>query len=86
MVGIVRKKIQHKYKPKTIRSRSFKNYDPVKIKADINNTDWEPLYNCENPNTAWKMLKETVPKLFDHHIPFTTKTIKGAVPLVNTRA
>ena len=76
MVGIIRRKIQHKYKPKTIRSRNLKNYDPIKLKSEINNIDWEPLYQCKHPNSAWRMLRDVISELCNRHIPFTIKTIK----------
>ena len=77
MVGIVRKKIHHKYKPKTIRSRNFKNYNPVQISSELKNINWEPFYNCEEPNSAWKLLRQIISETCDRYIPFTSKIIKG---------
>lgn len=77
MIGLIRKKFQHKYHPKTIRSRNYKNYNPDSIKTEIKNTNWEPLFVCTNPTSAWNLLKEVLVGLANRHAPFTTKTIKG---------
>ena len=47
------------------------------MKSEINNIDWEPLYQCKHPNSAWRMLRDVISELCNRHIPFTMKTIKG---------
>lgn len=84
MAGIIKKKAQRKYKPKTIRSRNFKNYDPVHLSSEINSIawkpinsiDWKPFYSCKEPNSAKIMLKEIISMLCERQYTFYIKNNK----------
>ena len=41
MIGAIRKTCQHKYQPKTIRSRNFRNYKKENVKIEIGNTNFD---------------------------------------------
>ena len=77
MIGAIRKKCQHKYHPKTIRSRNFRNYNKENGKIEIENINFDPFFAYTNPTDAWNFLKELLVNVANTHAPFTTKTIKG---------
>ena len=58
MIGAIRKKCQHKYQPKTIRSRNFRNYNKENVKIEIGNINFDLLFAYTNPTDAWNFLKE----------------------------
>ena len=69
MIGAIRKKCQHKYQPKAIRSRNFRNYNKENVKIEIGNINFDPLFVHTNPTDAWNFLKEllvNVAKLTRH--------------------
>ena len=76
MIGAIRKKCQHKYQPKTIRSRNFRNYNKENVKIEIGYINFDPLFAYTNSTDAWNFLKELLVKVANTHAPFTTKTFK----------
>ena len=44
MISAIRKKCQHKYQPKTVRSRNFGNYNKENVKIEIGNINFDPLF------------------------------------------
>ena len=84
MIGAIRKKRHHKYQPKTIRSRNFRNYKKENVKIEIGNINFDPLFAYTNPADAWNFLKELLVNVANTQAPFTTRTIKGKpCPWVN---
>ena len=77
MIGAIRKKCQQKYQPRTVRSRTYKNYKAETVRNEIKNLKWEALFNCNNPTNAWYLLKDALVNVANRHAPFTMKTIKG---------
>ena len=77
MIGAIRKKCQHKYQPKTIRSRNFRNYNKENLKIEIGYINFDPLFAYTNSTDAWNFLKELLVNIVNTHAPYTTKTIKG---------
>ena len=77
MISAIRKKCQHKYQPKTIHSRNFRNYNKDNVKIEIENINFDPLFAKTNSTDAWNFLKELLVNVANTHVPFTTKTIKG---------
>ena len=77
MIGTIRKKCQHKYQPKAIRSRNFRNYNKENVKIEIGNINFDPLFAYTKPTDAWNFRKELLVNIANTHAPFTTKTIKG---------
>ena len=78
MIGAIRKKCQHKYQPKTIRSRNFRNYNKENVKIEIGNINFDPLFIDTNSTDAWNFLKELL-VIANTQVPFTTKTKKNPV-------
>ena len=52
MIVAIRKKCQHKYQPKTIRSRNLRNYNKENVKTEIGNINFDPLFAYTNPTDA----------------------------------
>ena len=52
MMGAIRKKCQHKCRPKTIRSRNFRNYNKENVKIEIGNINFDPLFAYTNSTDA----------------------------------
>ena len=77
MIGAIRKKCQHKYQPKTICSRNFRNYYKENVKTEIGNINFDLLFAYTNPTDAWNLLKEILVNVANTHAPFTMKTAKG---------
>ena len=77
MIGAIRKKCQHKYQPKTIRSRNFRSYNKENVKIEIGNINFDLLFAYTNPTDAWNFLKELLVNVANTHTPCTIKTIKG---------
>ena len=78
MIGAI-KKCQHKYQPKTIRSRNFRNYNKENVKIEIGNINFDPLFIDTNSTDARNFLKELLVNIANTHAPFTTKTKKNPV-------
>ena len=76
MIGAIRKKCQHKYQPKTIRSRNFRNYNKENAKIEIGNINFDPLFAYTNPTDALNFLKELLVNVANTQAPFATKTMK----------
>ena len=76
MIGAIRKKCQHKYQPKTIRSRNFRNYSKENVKIEIGYINFDPPFAYTNSTDAWNFLKELLFKVANTHAPFITKTFK----------
>ena len=79
MIGAIRKKCQHKYQPKTIRSRNFRNYNKENVKIEIGNINFDPVFAYTNLTDAWNFLKELLVNVANTHAPFTTKTKENPV-------
>ena len=76
MIGAIRKKCQHKYQPKTILSRNFRNCNKENVKIEIGNINFHHLFAYTDLTEAWNFLKELLVNVANTHAPFTTKTIK----------
>ena len=76
MIGAIRKKCQHKYQPKTIRSRNFRNYNKENVKIEIGNINFDPLFSYTESTDALNFLKELLVNVANIHAPFTTNGIR----------
>lgn len=76
LVGCVRKLNHVKFKPKEIRCRDYSNYNHNTMNAELQNSDWQNVYNSKNVNTAWQYFNQTVSTVFNKHAPFIMKRIK----------
>ena len=77
MVGCVRKLHTQKFNPKVIKTRNYSKYNPVALRLDLKQIDWNPLYRSSNVNNAWKILKNILQAAYDKHAPFFQKRVRG---------
>ena len=77
MVGCIRKKHFIKYKPKRIKCRNNRNYNPETISAEIKNIDWYPLFHLTNVNRAVEFLNTILSDIINRNIPYIERNIKG---------
>ena len=63
---------------KSVRKRSYKNFDNGKFKNDLNKIKWDEdlLINEENPNRSLEKLLEIIEKVSDKHAPMKEFTLK----------
>ena len=63
---------QHVIKAKTkidFIGRSYKNYDKNIFCENLERIDWNDLYICDNPNTAWRILVKHIKSTLDAMCP-----------------
>ena len=53
LVGMIMKKNNRKFKPRTIYTRNSAKYNEADYKEDLNNVDWEKVAQEPNINKAW---------------------------------
>ena len=69
-------------KPKTIRYRSYKKFDPEKCLQDVTNIDFKADVN--DADLAYRNLSSAFRKLVDKHAPLKTKVQRGnTAPFMN---
>ena len=61
-------------KPKVIKYRNYKNFDPVKFIADVRRTNFDAL---EDPEDCYNNLTNNFRNLVDKHAPLKTKFARG---------
>lgn len=61
----------------TIKCRNLTNSDPEKMCKDINDIDWQPVYQATDVNNAVDYFNNKLRKVFDEHAPMLEKRIKG---------
>ena len=77
MIGCIRKINSLKFNHRTIKCRSYSNYDKKKLKLDLCKIDWNPLYRITDVNKALNLFVLNVKSLFDIHAPLLEKRVKG---------
>ncbi len=61
-------------KPKIIKYRNYKKFDPAKFLADVRRTNFVAL---EDPDKCYDNLTNSFRNLVDKHAPLKTKTVRG---------
>ena len=61
-------------KPKVIKYRNYKNFDPVKFLADVRRTNFDAL---EDPDDCYDNFTNSFRNLVDKHAPLKTKLARG---------
>ena len=77
MVGCTRKINNIKYPMRTVKCRNYADYQPEKMCDDINDTDWQTVYQATNVNSALSIFNSLLRKVFDKHAPFIEKRVQG---------
>ena len=76
-VGCVRKTNHTKLKPKEIRCRDYKKYNPHHLNLDLLNANWLEVYSTNNVNIAWKTFHKIASTIFNTHAPIINKRVKS---------
>ena len=58
--------------PKTIHCRNYRRYDHGKLKDDLKNLDWSPVYISHSISDLLKAFNRMLTGFFDRHAPFAT--------------
>ena len=67
-----------KFRHRTIKCRNFRNYNPTRLRDDVKNINWNPIYdNNTDVNSALTYFTSELKSVFDAHAPITEKRIKG---------
>ena len=74
-VGCVRKTNHTKLKPKEIRCRDYKKYNPHHLNLDLLNANWLEVYSTNNVNIAWKTFHKIASTIFNTHAPIINKRV-----------
>ena len=72
LIGFSRKQNRMKTAPKTIHCRNYRRYDHGKLKDDLKNLDWSPVYISHSISDLLKAFNRMLTGFFDRHAPFAT--------------
>ena len=56
LVGMIMKKNNRKFKPRTIYTRNFAKYNEANYKENLRNLDWENVTQEPDINNAWSLI------------------------------
>ncbi|XP_058817699.1 uncharacterized protein LOC131681007 [Topomyia yanbarensis] len=62
--------------PQSIRVRNFRNVNQLQLQADFQTTDFQPIYNTEDPHTKADLLATELKNLLQRHAPERTITVR----------
>ena len=65
-----RKKFKQKGSKTKLRARKYKNLDEIALISDLTNSDWNIIFNCENPSEAWDLCVYIFSTVLDIHAPW----------------
>lgn len=77
IIGCRRKINNIKIEPETITCRDYKSYDPAKVINELQNENWNSVYNSPNTESSWNALKQILTRTIDNHAPLINKNVKG---------
>ena len=72
-----KRKVDIKYSDSIISFRDYKKYDHTKINAELSFTDWQPVYQTNDVDSAWNKIEHILTKTINNHAPIISKRIKG---------
>ena len=76
---VIRKFNRPKGKPKTIKVRSYKNFQTEHFLKDLRNLDWSYFNHYHDLDEACKKFNENIKSVAKKHAPFVTQRISGRV-------
>ena len=77
IIGCKRKVNNIKYSDSIISFRDYKKYDHTKINAELSSTDWQPVYQTNDVDSAWNKIEHILTKTINNHAPIISKRIKS---------
>ena len=69
MIFVTRKQVKKQHTPTSFMGRSYLNFDEENFGNAMLALDWEPFYECVNPNLAWKVLNQNILSVIDRMCP-----------------
>ena len=77
LVGVVMKKNNRKFQPRTIRKGNFSRYNAAAFRNDLAQQTWEDVFRQQDLNKAWNIFKSILKSAMDKHAPFTEQKVRG---------
>ena len=85
MVYVSRKRKKLKRGFHYVKCRSFRHFVPEDFQKEVEDVNWNILYDCTDVNVAANILCTTLVKIIDKHAPFTQLKLRDfAPPWLNT--
>ena len=64
-------------RPKTVKARNYKNYDPKLFRADLNRIPWDIIELESNPDNVWNSFKDLFMTSVDCNAPVVNRRVHG---------
>ena len=64
-------------RPKTVKARNYKNYDPDLFRADLNRIPWDIIELESNPDNVWNSFKDLFMTTVDCNAPVVNRRVHG---------
>ena len=64
-------------RPKTVKARNYKNYDPELFRADLNRIPWDIIELEANPDNVWNSFKDLFMTTVDCNAPVVNRRVCG---------
>jgi hypothetical protein len=77
MVAGLRKLNHQKFAPREIKCRDFSKYNHYDINRDLQNANWQDVYNSDDANQAVSAFNSILTKTFNTRAPLIKKRVKG---------
>ena len=69
-----------KVKPKIVKTRTYRKFNASAYENDLNNCNWNLVFQETDPNAAWCTFKDIVKEICDKHAPIVEVRVKGNQP------
>ena len=73
LIGFNREQSRVKTAPKTIHFHNNRRYDHNRLKDNLKNADWSPMYISHSISDSLQAFNRILSEFFDRHAPFATK-------------
>ncbi len=77
LVYVIKKCVKPNYKPRVIKTRSFRNFNGDNFCNDLNNVPWHVIEFSNCVDDAWDMWKKLFLEVCDIHAPYVNIRCKG---------
>ena len=64
-------------RPKRVKARNYKNYDPELFRADLNRIPWDIIELESNPDNVWNSFKDLFMTTVDCNAPVVNRRVCG---------
>jgi len=80
LIYVIRKNKKVHVEPKTIKSRSFKNFNENDFVDTIKKAKWDNVMKCNNVDDACQTFQSIFDNICNSNCPVTEKRVKGSFP------